>query len=244
MGDLLFRNGILDEHHVYLTLINKQNMYTEVALVKKALLQYKQFLKQENILATNIVTFKRSRDFYMESKRQLFAGSVIRAKLLGDRVEEDEVLAFSTKVAQGKEINFKLLHNILPCNKNLAKWRIKPNNRCDVCGQPQTVKHLLYSCIYVKPLWRVTEIFWGVDVSFERMLGLDVFFAHNAIVTLIGFLIYKEWLLYSLADKHRHSCIDLTLYKKEIILRVKIYKLSKSIDKEFVDQLEALIQEL
>ena len=91
VGDLVFRNGILDEHHVYQTLINKQNMYTEVALVKKALLPYKQFLKQENILATNIVTFKRSRDFYMESKRQLFAGSVIRAKLLGDRVEEDEV---------------------------------------------------------------------------------------------------------------------------------------------------------
>ena len=249
VGDLVFRNGILDEHHVYQTLINKQNIYTKVALVKKALLPYKQFLKQENILATNIVTFKRSRDFYMESKRQLFAGSVIRAKLLGDRVEEDEVLAFSTKVAQEKEIklkefNFKLLHNILPCNKNLAKWRIKPNDRCDVCGQSQTVKYLLYSCIYVKPLWRVTENVLGVDVSFERMLGLDVFFAHNAIVTLIGFLIYKEWLLYSLADKHRRLCIDLTLYKNEIILRIKIYKLCKSIDKEFVDQLEALIQEL
>ena len=61
-------------------------------------------------------------------------------------MEEDEVLAFSTKVAQEKEIklkefNFKLLHNILPCNKNLAKWRIKPNDRCDVCGQSQAVKH-------------------------------------------------------------------------------------------------------
>ena len=84
----------------------------------------------------------------------------------------------------------------------------------------------------------------GVDISFKRMLGLYVFFAHNVIVTLIGFLIYKEWLLYSLADKHRCSCIDLTLYKNEIILRVKIYELYKSIDKEFVDQLEALIQEL
>ena len=143
-----------------------------------------------------------------------------------------------------KEFNFKLLHNILLCNKNLAKWRIKTNDRCDVCGQSQTVEHLLYSCIYVKPLRRVTENFLGVDISFERMLGLDVFFAHNAIVTLIGFLIYKEWLLYSLADKHRRSCIDLTLYKNELIMRVKIYKLCKSIDKEFVDQLEALIQEL
>ena len=87
-----------------------------------------------------------------------------------------------------------------------------------------------------------------MDISFERLLGLDVFFAHNAIVALIGFLIYKEWLLYSLADKHRRSCIDLTLlqnlYKNEILLRVKIYRLCKSIDKEFVDQVEALIQEL
>ena len=69
-------------------------------------------------------------------------------------------------------------------------------------------------------------------------------FAHNAIVTLNGFVIYKEWLLYSLADKHRRSCIDLTLYKNELIMRVKIYKLCKSIDKEFVDQLETSIQEL
>ena len=29
VGDLVFRNGILDEHHVYQTLIYKQNMYTE-----------------------------------------------------------------------------------------------------------------------------------------------------------------------------------------------------------------------
>ena len=98
--------------------------------------------------------------------------------------------------------------------------------------------------LYICQAPRVIETYLGVDISFERMLGLDVFFAHNAIVTLIGFLIYKEWLLYSLADKHRRSCIDLTLYKNEIILRVKIYKLCKSFDKEFVDQLEALIQEL
>ena len=50
--------------------------------------------------------------------------------------------------------------------------------------------------LYVKPLWRVTENILGVDISFERMLGSDVCFVHNAIVTLIGFLIYKEWLLY------------------------------------------------
>ena len=45
------------------------------------------------------------------------------------------------------------------------------------------------------PYGESQKMFWEWNISFERMLGLDVFFAHNAIVTLIGFLIYKEWLL-------------------------------------------------
>ena len=96
----MYRNGILDEHHVYETLIHKQNMYTEIALVKEALLPYKQFLQQESTLASNVVTLKRSRDFYMEFKRQLLASNHIRAKLLSDCTEEDEILAFSTKIVK------------------------------------------------------------------------------------------------------------------------------------------------
>ena len=48
-----------------------------------------------------MVTLKKSRDFYMEFKRQLLAGNHIRAKLLSDHVE-DEILAFSIKVVRDK----------------------------------------------------------------------------------------------------------------------------------------------
>ena len=33
-----------------------------------------------------------------------------------------------------KEFNFKLLHGILPCNKNLKRWWIKDSEQCDVCS--------------------------------------------------------------------------------------------------------------
>ena len=138
-----FQEGII----IFLTYKTQEKYYISYFVTR-----FSRFLVQSIIFCCH----KKKKKF----KRQLFAGNVIRAKLLSDCVEEDEVLAFSAKVVQEKEIklkefNFKLLHNILPCNKNLAKWKIKPNDRCDVCGQSQTIEHLLYSCIYVKPLWRV-----------------------------------------------------------------------------------------
>ena len=33
-----------------------------------------------------------------------------------------------------KEFNFKVLHGILPCNKNLKQWKIRTCDSCDVCG--------------------------------------------------------------------------------------------------------------
>ena len=56
-----------------------------------------------------------------------------------------------------KELNFKLLHGILPCSKNLMNWKIRPDGVCDVCDETQTIVHLLYDCYYVKPLWKVTD---------------------------------------------------------------------------------------
>ena len=80
MGDLAFRNGILDAHHVNQILKNKQNMHAEVAVIKEALLPYKHFLQQENTVAANTITLKRSRNFYKEFEYQLLACNPIISK--------------------------------------------------------------------------------------------------------------------------------------------------------------------
>ena len=53
-----------------------------------------------------------------------------------------------------KEFNFKVLHGILPCNKNLKQWKIRTSDCCDVCGEIQTIEHLLWNCRYVGSLWK------------------------------------------------------------------------------------------
>ena len=54
---------------------------------------------------------------------------------------------FFAKVVQEKEkklmeyeFNSKLLHDILPCNKYLFKWKIRHYDICDVCQEVQTVE--------------------------------------------------------------------------------------------------------
>ena len=72
--------------------------------------------------------------------------------------QSEEKTLFAQKVVNEteiklKEYNFKLLHDILPCNMNLYKWKIRHDTSCDICQSPQTIKHLLLECSYVTELW-------------------------------------------------------------------------------------------
>ena len=126
---------------------------------------------------------------------------------------------------QEKEFNFQLLHGISSCNKNLEKWKIRANDKCDVCGSSQTVDHLLYNCNYVRLLWRLVARKVGIIISFEQILGLDPLFEYDSITTIISFLSYKEWLLLSLENKQRNADLNMMYYKSELQLRTENYKL-------------------
>ena len=55
----------------------------------------------------------------------------------------------------------------------------------------QTIEHLLFSCDYVKPLWRVVQSVFDIINSFESILGVDNTCDYDTII-LVSFLIYKE----------------------------------------------------
>ena len=85
---------------------------------------------------------------------------------------------------------------------------------------------------------------FDITVSFETILGVDDFCEYDDIVTLICFLIYKEWLVLSLENKSRESNIMLQYYKDELITRLRIYeKCTKFSMKEIVN-IDALIEYL
>jgi len=156
------------------------------------------------------------------------------------------VLLFQNKIVLQKEVklkefNFKLLHGILACNANLFRWKIKISSACDVCGESQTIEHLLWSCRYVKPLWRKVETIYSLSLNYRMILGIEATANQNFALTMIGFLIYKEWLLLSLQNKARCKDINFDWYKEEISLRLKIFKLCKSFDMEEVEYLAVLM---
>ena len=85
------------------------------------------------------------------------------------------------------------------------KWKIKDYDHCDVCGESQTLEHLLYDCRYVRPIWQCVEVVFDTVISYRRLLGVDEGFDHDNIATILCFLIYKEWLLLSLENKERNK---------------------------------------
>ena len=81
-----------------------------------------------------------------------------------------------------------------------------------MCGLPQTIEHLLFTCRYVTPLWQIVDSVFDINVSFETILGVDQLCEYNNIVTLVSFLIYKEWLVLSLEGKPRKRYYFVTIF--------------------------------
>ena len=100
----------------------------------------------------------------------------------------------------------------MPCNENLEKWKLKSNDKCQVCSLSQTIEYLLYECMYVKLPWSLIENYLSVSVAYKQIFGLDKLFKEDAIVTIICFLIYKELLVLSMENKKRNTHISMSYY--------------------------------
>ena len=140
-----------------------------------------------------------------------------------------------------REFNFKMLHGILPCNRNSKKWRSRLDDKCDVYELTQTIEHLLFECRYVKPLWDVIEKIIGTRISFKQILGLENLFRENSVLSVTSFLIYKGWLVLSLENKLRNRNICLSYFKNELSLTIEIYKMCKCINMEHIDKLSSIV---
>ena len=58
------------------------------------------------------------------------------------------------KIINLEEFNYKLLNNIVPCGYVINKWKANISKYCDVCGELETTKHMLYDCDRIYQLWR------------------------------------------------------------------------------------------
>ena len=96
----------------------------------------------------------------------------------------------------------------------------------------------------MKTLWRVVESVFNISISFKSIIGVDDSCEYDNIVTIVSFLIYKEWLLFSLESKSRKSNIILQHFKDELITRLRIYELCTRFSAKEMFNIEALIESL
>ena len=76
------------------------------------------------------------------------------------------------------------------------------------------------------------------------MLRVDDFCEYDNIVTLVCFLIYKEWLVLPLENKSRKNNVMLQYFKDELITRLKIYEKCTKFSIKEIANIDALSEYL
>ncbi len=98
------------------------------------------------------------------------------------------------------EFNYKLLCNII-CTRNIiSKWNHRINNKCPVCGQTQTVKHLIFECDRVKNLWILIGSILKVNITYKHIVvgnkaENDYIKSRNLLFSYVAYGVYKFWIM-------------------------------------------------
>ena len=93
-----------------------------------------------------------------------------------------------------------------------------------MCGQDETIEHLLYNCKYARKIWNDFMTITGLTVTLRDIILSVHDDNHNFVLSLIAYLIYKEWLINSLSDKSRENNPSLRLFKGDLIYKREIYR--------------------
>ena len=228
----------------------KRELYREIHILQNALKQAKVTLSIEPTRDTNIpIHFHHADEIYTwgPHKSKFYYNKLIEEVVIPPtsetywhqatnlRATEDVIhKSYIQNVKQLKdkklaETNFKILNNILPCNKNLCKWGIGDTDLCCFCQEEENVSHLLFQCPHVKDIWEAVSVIMpgGQAISHNMVIfGLDLDIVLNHVLSIIVYFIYKEWLVCSFEKKHHKqnfctkSLVNFLDYRTKFLLKV------------------------
>ena len=227
-------NGKIDINYLNNRLKDKRQLYREITILQIALRQAKIKISTEpraenrmpiftqngnnsyewvshkskyfyNLLLSDIVVSPTSETYWLEktniTEEVLQKSYIIKVKEIRDK--------------KLSETNFKILNNILPCNRNLLKWGKSDTKLCSFCQVEESISHLLYHCQYAQSIWNLIQralVNFDCDINISHDLvifGDSVEIALNYVVSVVVYYIYREWLQCSFENKQRkqHLCL-------------------------------------
>jgi hypothetical protein len=107
-------------------------------------------------------------------------------------------------------LQFKITHRIMACNKNLHIWKIRNNNVCDYCEEIDTLEHYLFECHNTYTFWKQVFNWWAASMQvwfqvelYEIIFGIPNEF-NETIVNQINYVIlYAKYYIYRNKKKNK-----------------------------------------
>ena len=138
-------------------------------------ISYNRFIipTQSKILLTNTVTSKLIRS--LNNPHQALHPKIIEfpvnegLKKLGKNIKR----LTNTKL---KSIILRAIHGDIYCGTRLKKFGMKDTDECQRCGCPESIKHMLLECDYVKKIWEICRKLTSIPTNnINEVLGLHDF---------------------------------------------------------------------
>ena len=145
-----------------------------------------------------------------------------------------------TKETYLQSFQYKILHRILNCNEKLYKWKIKPKDECDECGEVDSIEHHLFYCKISTKFWKqlkdwsICNLGFSIELTVcEVIFGIPTY--KNPDLKIINFLILiGKWYLNNSKTKNKNIYfIDFIALIKA---KIEIIKYIHASNNEEVDQ--------
>lgn len=221
--DLVNDNGgIKNDEELYNMIGNKSNIYQEIYIIKNYVLKrlhdidtsiapYVRIRSDPTVIFNNklqTIVDKKSKFFYMmlisrqtstPHMETIYAKEFkfVRSKHIWKTIYKQKLCLL--KLPKLNEFNFKILHNIVPCGKIVSKWKKNVSDKCEVCGEIETTKHMLYECQRINVVWQEISEYIKCNISWKTIVcGFPMYPISNKIesinfiVTLLSYVIFKE----------------------------------------------------
>ena len=135
---------------------------------------YKYILPSNSkIIITNILSSKLIRT--MNTPQDILTPKVLENTSM-EGLQKLGKLIKSITNSKLKSIILRALHGDIYCGTRLKKFGMTTSDECVRCKTPETIKHLLLECHYVKRTWELCSKFTGIQpTSINEVLGCHDF---------------------------------------------------------------------
>ena len=131
-----------------------------------------------------------------------------------------------------KSILLRAIHGDIYCGTRLKKFGMSDSDICQRCGCPETIKHLLLECNYVKQIWEICKSFTSIPMdNINAVLGYHDF--HDKTTLTIHCEIIRRLLAIERPITSQHKLI------RSVINRLAIVE--KGISKHTIKSFQLLL---